>query len=144
MARPKKLFTEDQITEIGKLAGHGLTQEQIADFYGMSQTTFNERLKDQPGVSVAYKKGRAQVLSDIGESVVRWAKAGKEASAFFYLKTQGGWKEVSRQEHTGADGGPIQEEVTQKDDPREYLLGELDRIAHRETAGKALRRAKRN
>ena len=44
----------------------------------------------------------------VAGKLVEAALKGDTTSQIFYLKTQAGWKETSRQEHTGADGKPIQ------------------------------------
>ena len=41
------------------------------------------------------------------------------AATFFWLKSRAGWREVTRQEHTGSDGGPIQ--MKQIEDTRPSL-----------------------
>ena len=64
----------------------------------------------------------------MAKNLIVQANSGNTAAAIFYLKTQAGWKETTRQELTGADGGPIKQET---DDARDQLLDRLARIAER-------------
>jgi hypothetical protein len=45
-----------------------------------------------------YKKGKSRAIADIAGSLISKARDGDTASAIFYLKTQAGWREVSRDE----------------------------------------------
>lgn len=107
MARPRKNITKKQLTQLEALAAF-LTQDQIADYFGIAERTLRKRINDDPAVCAAYKKGRVQVLVGIAQGVINRAKKGDNACAFFYLKTQGGWKETSAHEHSGKDGGPVE------------------------------------
>ena len=71
-----------------------LNIEQIADYFGISITTFSEIKKRQPEVSDAYKKGRAKSIQDIGGSLLANARDGNVTAQIFYLKTQAGWSET--------------------------------------------------
>ena len=73
-----------------------LSSEQIADYLGVSRTTFYAIMERQPEVSERYKKGRAKALASIARSLLRKAMDGDTTSAIFYLKTQGGWRETHR------------------------------------------------
>lgn len=115
--------------EVARLASYGLTQEQIADFFGLSESGLRRRFLDDPVLSDAYKKGRAEALSKVAQTVYMKAIGGHVACAFFYLKTQAGWRETERVEMTGKDGGPIQYEDIEQ--ARERLLGRIDSIASR-------------
>jgi hypothetical protein len=48
-----------------------------------------------------YKRGRSRAISDIAGSLISKAREGDTASMIFYLKTQAGWREVSRDEVEG-------------------------------------------
>jgi hypothetical protein len=92
MARPRKTLTDDQVAQVEKLAAV-LNQEQIADVLGIHDATLRRRMKDDPRVLRAYKKGRASAASKIAASLLQKALAGDTTSAIFYLKTQCGWRE---------------------------------------------------
>lgn len=92
MARPRKTLTPDQINQIEALASV-LTQEQIADYLGVSRSTFNLILSRDEKVLRQYKKGKAKAIASIAGNLVNKARKGDTTAAIFYLKTQAGWKE---------------------------------------------------
>lgn len=101
--------TDEEVARIRLYAGLGSTQEQIATMIGKCVDTLikNDRARE------ALAAGKAETLAKVAGSLVRKALNGDTASAIFYLKTQGGWKETNVHQHTGKDGGAIQfEQVT--------------------------------
>tara|TARA_R110000803_G_scaffold206642_2_gene274050 strand:+ start:667 stop:1047 length:381 start_codon:yes stop_codon:yes gene_type:complete len=90
--RPTIDFTLEQITQLEALAAV-LTKGQIADYFGISETTLRAIEERQPEVSDAYKKGRVKQCASMGSNLIQLAKAGNVAANIFYLKTQAGWKE---------------------------------------------------
>jgi len=99
---PIKL-TKEQISQVEKLAAY-LTQEQMADFFGICRTTFYEIKKRNPLIAELYKKGRAKCVGSISQSLLQQARAGNTSAAIFYLKTQAGWKETQVIDNTSSDG----------------------------------------
>ena len=104
--RPRKDLTDEQKIQVEALAAC-LSQEQIADYFGITRPTFAAIIERDEEVSLRYKRGKAQAISDVAGGLLQMAKAGDTASAIFYLKTQAGWRETSKFEHTGADGTPL-------------------------------------
>jgi hypothetical protein len=90
--KPPIVFNDEQVIEVKALAAV-LTKGQIADYFGISETTLRAIEARQPEVSDAYKKGRVKQVSDMGSNLVRLAKEGNVAANIFYLKVQGGWQE---------------------------------------------------
>ena len=101
--------TPDEIAKIRLYSGLGSTQEQIATMLGkcIDTLTRNER------ANAALKEGKAETLAKVAGALVRKALNGDTASAIFYLKTQGGWKETMVQEHTVSmvQAAPIDEKL---------------------------------
>lgn len=91
--RPPKKLTDKQIQEVETLAAV-LNTDQIADYFGISRTTFYEMRKRDERVSEHYKKGQAKAIANIGANLLTQAKSGNTVAAIFYLKTQAGWKEA--------------------------------------------------
>ena len=81
-----------------------LTVEQIADYFGISRRSFFNVMERDPEVEMRYRKGRAKVLAKIAGALIKAAIEGDTASRIFYLKTQGGWRETSKVDHTSSDG----------------------------------------
>ena len=92
MARPRKTLTPAQVTEVETLAAV-LNQEQIADYFGFSQDTFQRMMERDAEVMRSYKRGKAKAIGSIGANLIGQAKSGNVAAAIFYLKTQAGWRE---------------------------------------------------
>ena len=90
--QPPIVFNDDQVIELKALAAV-LTKGQIADYFGISETTLRAIESRQPEVLDAYKKGRVRQISTMGSNLVKLATEGNVAANIFYLKTQGGWKE---------------------------------------------------
>lgn len=122
--------TPEQLAKIRLYAGLGSTQEQIATMIGISVDT----LVRNEAAYAAWEEGKAEIIAKVAGSLVKKALSGDTASAIFYLKTQAGWRETVRNEHTGADGKPIQTETRNQSiddlveeakklgiDPKEFL-----------------------
>ena len=101
---PAKIdLTEKQIGEIETLAIF-LTQQQIADYFGICKRTFANMIERDERILISYNKGRARGIAKIATGLFQRAMSGDTASAIFYLKTQAGWRETQAHEHTGTVG----------------------------------------
>lgn len=94
------------------LAGYGIKQEIICKALGISLPTLHKHYRDE------LDKGDAQGQGKIGEALFQKAMKGDTAALIFLAKVRLDFKETSRHEHTGADGGPIR---TSEDSPRERV-----------------------
>ncbi len=86
------------------------SEEEIALALGVSYGTFQNRKRDSSEFCEAVKKGRAKANIFVGGKLMEKIKNGDTASIIFYLKTRAGWKETSRTELTGANGGAVKVE----------------------------------
>lgn len=98
MARPVKKPTEEQRKQIQTLAGFGLTQEQIARVIGIDRKTLAKYCSED------YAKGKDIALTQAVQSLFHNIKKGKEASIFFYLKTQHRWREIPKDDEPNRSG----------------------------------------
>lgn len=103
----------DQVREVETLAAL-LSQDQIADYFGIGRTTFYEICKRQPDVAERYKRGKAKAIAHVAKGLLQRARDGCKTSSIFYLKTQAGWRETDRLEHAG---GLTINVIDQYDDP---------------------------
>ena len=110
MGRRAKELTADQKAQVEALAAY-LSQDQIADYLGIGRTTFQSMIERDPEISERYKRGKAKAVGLVAQGLLQKARSGDTTSAIFYLKTQAGWRETQKIEHTGADGAPIQVET---------------------------------
>lgn len=99
MARPKKSLTVEQAAQVEALAAY-LTQEQIADYLGIARNTFARIVDEDPLVYERYKRGKAKAIGTAAKTVLDAIRDGNLTAAFFYLKTQAGWRETGE---TGND-----------------------------------------
>lgn len=89
-----------------------LNQEQIANFYSMTDRGLRKRFTTEPELREAYEAGRANAIRAVGSSLLQQALKGKNITAMiFYLKTQGGWREP-RVDDGGDGGGEVRSPAT--------------------------------
>jgi hypothetical protein len=96
--------TDKDRKQVSLMAGIGLTHDQIAKIIGISDETLRKYYDKELEVSAAMMN--AQVAQNL-YSIATSKGAGAVASAIFWMKTRGGWREVERKEITGKDGAPI-------------------------------------
>lgn len=106
MGRPFRTLTEAQRVEVETLAAL-LNQDQIADYLGMSRSTFRGLCNRDEEVAVRYKRGKAKAIAHVANGLLMKARNGDTTSAIFYLKTQAGWRETERHEHALAGSSGI-------------------------------------
>ena len=101
--RPAKTLTDDQRAQVEALAAY-LTQEQIADYFGIARNTFVAIMEREPDISERYKRGKAKAIGAVAQGLIQQARNGDKVAAMFYLKTQAGWRETNQIDHTSSDG----------------------------------------
>lgn len=97
---------EKTSARVKDFATAGITQKHAAAILGMSEDSLQKHYGDD------WDLGKAEAIYKLGRSVYKRGLRGDNAAAFFYLKTQAGWREIDRLEVTGQDGKPI--EVTHR------------------------------
>lgn len=110
MPSKPRVLSDDEIALVSKLAGV-LTYDQLADLFGIAQRTFDNIRDRQPEVNAAYKRGRAEIIGKVAESLVQDALDGDTTSRIFFLKTQAGWRETAKIDHTSSDGSMTPKEI---------------------------------
>ncbi|WP_254919260.1 hypothetical protein [Oceanicola sp. 22II-s10i] len=97
MPRPPIILCDDQVREVETLAAL-LSQEQIADYFGICRTTFRAICARDEEVRVRYKRGKAKAIAHVANGLLQKARTGDTTSSIFYLKTQAGWRERDRED----------------------------------------------
>ena len=100
MGRKPIELTDEQKGEVETL-GALLNQDQIADYLGISRTTFQAMLLRDPGIAERYKRGKAKAIAHVARGLLQKARSGDTVSSIFFLKTQAGWCETAKVEHSG-------------------------------------------
>ena len=113
------------LKQVESLAANGLTDEQIALALGISRTTLASRKRESEQFVQAIKKGKAKGIAVVTNKLMESIKGGNITAMIFFLKTQAGWKETNVQEHTGANGAPIQTQATISKDDIKQAMKEL-------------------
>ncbi len=135
-----------------KLCALGATDIDLADFFGVSDRTIYRWAAEHTAFCQALKAGKAvaderverslyhkavgytfdseKVFQHQGEIVrtkTREHVAPDTTAAIFWLKNRKSaeWRDVSRTEHTGKDGGPIQTEGVTSPEERQKRIAEL-------------------
>jgi DNA-binding XRE family transcriptional regulator len=108
MSRKPHEPTDKDRKQVTLMAGIGLTHDQIAKIIGISDETLRKYYAEE--LELAAAKMNAQVAQNL-YSIATSKGAGAVASAIFWMKSRGGWREVDRREITGANGAPIQLEA---------------------------------
>jgi hypothetical protein len=84
---------EKMLNDVYTLAGRGMTQEQIAQYFGLSNAGWYKYCKRHPALKDSVSKGQAQTLSYVCGKLFEMIKAGNVTATIFYLKTRGGFSE---------------------------------------------------
>jgi hypothetical protein len=90
---------------VHKLAAHGLTLYQIADYFGVDHVTLDALMRVDPAIKKAFRRGRAHGLALVSTRLMRQVNEGNIAATIFYLRSRGGWVEGIDLTHVKAFGG---------------------------------------
>ena len=99
MARTKIQIDLRKVEEYAQVCD---SEEEIAFALGISQDTLTRRKQEYADFAEAIKRGKAKANVFVGDT----------ASIIFYMKARCGWKETSRNELSGANGGAIKVDAT--------------------------------
>ena len=102
---PKPIVpTDEERKQVEAMSGYGVPFASIACLMhgGISEETLNKHYRTELG------QGKAKAMAKVGQSLFQKATSGDDTTAaIWYSKTQMGWKDTSRVEVAGADGGDL-------------------------------------
>lgn len=107
MAKTGRKKIEVDLEEVERLAGLGLTNEEIALSLGIGEATVYRKKNEDDSFDSAIKKGRIKVKREISNVLYDKAIGGDLGSIVWFDKTRLGFSDKVSHEHSGADGGPI-------------------------------------
>jgi hypothetical protein len=87
------------------MSAYGIPQQKIAAVIGICKPTLEKYYR------VELDTADAKATAKVAESLFQKATGNHPQSVtagIFWLKTRAGWKDTTRHEHTGANGGPLQ------------------------------------
>jgi len=94
-------FDKDDLAKVKRLAGLGLSQKKIAHVFGIHFRTFEERMKKDERIRMAYDQGVAEATVEVANKAYEMATDGKNpAMTMFWLKCKDNWKETQKHELT--------------------------------------------
>lgn len=82
------------LEQVKKLAGLGLTKDEIGMTLGMSHTSFYNKKRMNPEIEEAIQKGRAKFKIFITDILIKQAKKGSASAAIWLDKTRCGTRET--------------------------------------------------
>lgn len=92
--KPKLTINDEFLAKVYKLSGQGFNNENLYDYFQVSETTWYKYKEEYPAIDQAIKDGKTQFL-EIATNVMRdGVLAGDKAWTMFYLKTQHGFCET--------------------------------------------------
>jgi len=103
---PRKPLDLD-LTELEKLAAMHCTQEEVAAWFGTTHKTISLKLRQEPYKS-AWERGLGKGNISLRRQQFARAEAGDKTMLIWLGKQWLGQKDVRANEHTGADGKPIE------------------------------------
>ena len=138
-------YRKEHAEQAFKLCLLGAKDEELADFFGVRVSTIKNWKQSKPEFLAALKEGKDEADANVSKSLYRRAigyehdavkivadaKTGSEhivhyteryppdtTACIFWLKNRqrAKWRDVSRQEHSGLDGGPIRHEFSEMTD----------------------------
>ena len=121
------------LVELEKLCALHCTVEEIADWYGVSTRTIENRRK-RPEFAQAMQRGRSKGRISVRRAQMKMLESGNGTMGVWLGKQLLGQRDTITNEHVGSGGGPIQ--VTVKPDLSRFSDEELHQL--RSLARKAL------
>ena len=76
------------------------------------RNTLKSAKQEYADFAEAIKRGKAKANVFVGGKLMEKIRGGDTASIIFYMKARCGWKETSRNELSGANGGAIKVDAT--------------------------------
>lgn len=122
--RPKKKYSEDQAIQVQALSQYGVPQEDIAAHIGLCVETMLA-LYDQE-----YRKGKAVANAKVGKRLFEKCESGDTTALIFWAKTQMGWKETQKVDHTSSDGTMTPSPVISLDGLSDEMVERLEKAAY--------------
>lgn len=107
---PPFVATAEQRIRVEAMVAAGAQQWLIAEDLGLSEDTLQRHFRPE------LDEGKHRAISKIGGSMVQKALNGDQDAAKFVLARIGGWKSTTAVENSGPNGGPMQHEVTTRQD----------------------------
>lgn len=109
--KPSHKPSAEDRKQVELLAGLGIPQEQICLLIqgGIDDKTLRKHYRQE------LQSGVAKANSQVSKSLFQKATSGDTTAQIWWTKARMGWKDLSRVEHTGAEGEPLRIIFTSSD-----------------------------
>ena len=84
--RSRIQITEEKIQRTGKLAGLGLSNDQIAECLDMSRSSFYKFMQKNGDFRDSLERGRSKALMEISNALYESARAGNVKAQIYFLR----------------------------------------------------------
>jgi hypothetical protein len=144
--RPAATLTPEQVKELEALSQY-LTQDQLADYFGIAERTLRKIFEREPDIYASYKKGQARAIARSAQKLTQKAWGYREyvtdskghilkdeygnpvemymkpdtTALIFHLKSKGGWRETANLEVMGKGGKDLAPTIDWKQVPTEII-----------------------
>lgn len=92
--KPKIDVNVEFLEKVHKLSGQGFNNENLYDYFQVSESVWYEYKRNFPQIEQAIKDGKTQFLEIASNNMRDGVIAGDKAWTMFYLKTQHGFCET--------------------------------------------------
>ena len=113
------------LTELEKLCSLHCTDEELADWFGVSTRTIENRRK-RPEFAQAMQRGRSKGRISVRRAQMKMLESGNSTMGVWLGKQLLGQRDVITSEHVGSGGGPLQ--VAMKPDLTRFSNEELQQL----------------
>ena len=83
-----RLITDEFLEKVEHLAARGLSQKQVCDALGFSETWWHAKKQENMELDECYKRGAARGLAEVSNAIYEQALNGSTGAACFYLKNR--------------------------------------------------------
>ena len=83
-----RLITEEFLEKVEHLAARGLSQQQVCDALGFSETWWYDAKQKNSDISESFKRGAARGLAEVSNAIYSQALNGSTGAACFFLKNR--------------------------------------------------------
>ena len=80
--------TKDLLEQVEQLAARSLSQKQVCDALGFSETWWHGKKVQNEELDKCYKRGAAKGIADVSNAIYEQALAGSTGAACFFLKNR--------------------------------------------------------
>ena len=81
-------ISKELLGRVEQLATRGLSQKQVCDALGFSETWWHAKKQEKTELDECYKRGQAKGLAEVSNAIFEQALNGSTGAACFYLKNR--------------------------------------------------------